>query len=110
MSEAITYQPIGWVESPFTDIEGMPIQPAGAAGIRGTIRLAPLRRGLDGDLQRSAVNADDPVARRSRLDPQSNARAALDRRQLEPLQHPLVHQKLRVGESRPPRVRPSHST
>jgi len=41
MSEAITYQPIGWVESPFTDIEGMPIQPTGAVDIGGTIHLDP---------------------------------------------------------------------
>lgn len=41
MSNPITYQPIGWVESPFTDIEGMPIQPTGAADIHGTIHVEP---------------------------------------------------------------------
>ena len=37
----IEYQPIGTVHSPWDDIEGMPIQPAGAAGIRGTVELLP---------------------------------------------------------------------
>lgn len=35
----ITYRPIGWVHSPFADIVGMPIQPAGAVGVRGTVEL-----------------------------------------------------------------------
>ena len=35
----IRYRPIGVIHTPFTNIVGMPIQPAGAKGIRGTIRL-----------------------------------------------------------------------
>jgi len=30
-------QPIGLIHTPFTDLVGMPIQPAGAAGVRGTV-------------------------------------------------------------------------
>ena len=37
----IHYAPIGLVHSPFTDTAGMPIQPAGAAGVRGTITVKP---------------------------------------------------------------------
>ena len=37
----ISYRPIGVIHSPFTDIEGMPIQPTGAAGIRGTVEVFP---------------------------------------------------------------------
>jgi len=37
----ISYQPIGIIHSPFTDIEDMPIQPTGASGIRGTIEVFP---------------------------------------------------------------------
>ena len=33
----ITYTSIGTIHTPFTEPTGMPIQPAGAAGIRGTI-------------------------------------------------------------------------
>ena len=33
----ITYMPIGIIQSPFTDISGMPIQPAGARGVQGTV-------------------------------------------------------------------------
>jgi len=33
----ITVTPIGTIHSPFTDPAGMPIQPAGAHGVRGTI-------------------------------------------------------------------------
>jgi tRNA-Thr(GGU) m(6)t(6)A37 methyltransferase TsaA len=35
----ITYLPIGIIHSPFSDISGMPIQPGGALGIRGTIEI-----------------------------------------------------------------------
>jgi tRNA-Thr(GGU) m(6)t(6)A37 methyltransferase TsaA len=43
----IRYTPIGIVHSPFTDTVGMPIQPAGAAGVRGTITVnADLSEGL----------------------------------------------------------------
>ncbi len=36
----IRYTPIGTVRSPFKDVEGMPIQPAGAEGARGLIELS----------------------------------------------------------------------
>ena len=39
--EPFTYIPIGIVRSPFSDIAGMPIQPTGARGIRGTIEIRP---------------------------------------------------------------------
>jgi tRNA-Thr(GGU) m(6)t(6)A37 methyltransferase TsaA len=35
----IEYQPIGIIHSPFTELSGMPIQPAGAAGIEGTVEV-----------------------------------------------------------------------
>lgn len=35
----IEYQPIGVIHSPFQKIEGMPIQPAGAAGVMGTVEV-----------------------------------------------------------------------
>jgi tRNA-Thr(GGU) m(6)t(6)A37 methyltransferase TsaA len=35
----IELKPIGIIHTPFTKPEGMPIQPTGAAGIRGTIEL-----------------------------------------------------------------------
>jgi tRNA-Thr(GGU) m(6)t(6)A37 methyltransferase TsaA len=31
--------PIGVIHTPFTDLEGMPIQPAGAAGVKGTVEV-----------------------------------------------------------------------
>lgn len=37
----IEYRAIGIVHSPFKDIKGMPIQPAGADGITGTIEVFP---------------------------------------------------------------------
>lgn len=37
----ITYQPIGVIHSPFTQIEGMPIQPAGGRGIQGKVEIFP---------------------------------------------------------------------
>ena len=37
----ISYRPIGVIHSTFTNIEGMPIQPTGAAGIRGTVEVFP---------------------------------------------------------------------
>ncbi len=33
----VNFEPIGVIHSPFTDRKGMPIQPAGAEGVRGTI-------------------------------------------------------------------------
>jgi len=38
---SFTYAPIGIVHSPFSDIAGMPIQPSGARGIRGTVEIRP---------------------------------------------------------------------
>ena len=38
-SSSITYEPIGIVHSPWKEIEGMPIQSAGARGIQGTIEI-----------------------------------------------------------------------
>lgn len=35
----IEYQPIGIIHSPFKTAKGMPIQPYGAAGIRGTVEI-----------------------------------------------------------------------
>ena len=37
----ISYRPIGVIHSPFTDIEGMPIQPTGASEIRGAVKVFP---------------------------------------------------------------------
>nr|MBC8330712.1 tRNA (N6-threonylcarbamoyladenosine(37)-N6)-methyltransferase TrmO [Anaerolineae bacterium] len=37
----ITYHPIGIIHSPFIEIEGMPIQPTGAQGIRGEVEVHP---------------------------------------------------------------------
>ena len=37
----ISYKPIGVIHTPFKTKEGMPIQPAGAAGIKGTIIVKP---------------------------------------------------------------------
>jgi len=43
----IEYRPIGVIHSPFQMTKGMPIQPAGAAGIQGTIEIFPqFRQGL----------------------------------------------------------------
>ena len=35
----IIYKPIGVIHSPFKDVKGMPIQPAGAEGIKGTLEV-----------------------------------------------------------------------
>ena len=35
----IEFQQIGLIRSPYKDIKGMPIQPTGAAGVRGTIEV-----------------------------------------------------------------------
>lgn len=39
--QTITLHPIGVIRSPHTDIDGMPIQPIAAEGIKGTIELLP---------------------------------------------------------------------
>lgn len=43
----IEYQPIGIIYSPFKTVKGMPIQPSGAAGVRGTVEIyRKFRQGL----------------------------------------------------------------
>ncbi len=37
----ICYRPIGVIHSPFKELRGMPVQPTGASGVRGTIEVAP---------------------------------------------------------------------
>jgi tRNA-Thr(GGU) m(6)t(6)A37 methyltransferase TsaA len=37
----ITFSPIGIIHTPFSDLEGMPIQPSGARDVQGTIILEP---------------------------------------------------------------------
>ena len=37
----LCYQPIGRIHSPFKEIKGMPIQPSGARGTRGTVSIFP---------------------------------------------------------------------
>ena len=45
--EEIIYKPIGMIHSPFTEVNGMPIQPTGAIGVKGTAELdANLAPGL----------------------------------------------------------------
>lgn len=41
MNKEIRYTPIGVIRSPFTTPSGMPIQPGGAEGIRGTVEIDP---------------------------------------------------------------------
>ncbi|MFH1319415.1 MAG: tRNA (N6-threonylcarbamoyladenosine(37)-N6)-methyltransferase TrmO [Bacteroidota bacterium] len=41
MNNIIKYNPIGIINTPFTKLEGMPIQPAGAKGVKGTVELKP---------------------------------------------------------------------
>lgn len=46
-SQVFSYTPIGTIHSPFTEPAGMPIQPAGATGVRGTILIdEQFREGL----------------------------------------------------------------
>ncbi|MGE4292885.1 MAG: tRNA (N6-threonylcarbamoyladenosine(37)-N6)-methyltransferase TrmO [Desulfovibrio sp.] len=43
----ITYTPIGYFHTPHHQVRGMPIQPSGASGVHGTIRVLPeYREGL----------------------------------------------------------------
>lgn len=35
----IEYKPIGIIHTPFSEMKGMPIQPAGAAGVKGTVEI-----------------------------------------------------------------------
>ena len=41
MPESVAFTPIGIVRSPFTRVEDMPIQPAGAREVEGTVELLP---------------------------------------------------------------------
>ena len=38
---AITMRLLGVIRTPFSDLEGMPIQPSGAAGVRGRVQVLP---------------------------------------------------------------------
>ncbi len=46
----VTYTPIGTIRSPFRDIAGMPVQPNGARGTKGSIELYEPYRGGHCDL------------------------------------------------------------
>jgi len=37
--ETLSYKPIGVIHSPFRDVKGMPIQPAGAEGVVGSVEI-----------------------------------------------------------------------
>jgi len=37
--QPVTFSPLGCIHSPFHDIAGMPIQPNGARGVRGTVEI-----------------------------------------------------------------------
>lgn len=37
--DPVSYQPIGVIHSPFSEVEGMPIQPAGALGVSGSVEI-----------------------------------------------------------------------
>ncbi len=39
--EVVTYKPIGVIHTPFTQLSDMPIQPTGACGVEGEVRLDP---------------------------------------------------------------------
>ncbi len=39
MPQKIIFEPIGTIHSPYKDIEGMPIQPTGAKGVKGTLEI-----------------------------------------------------------------------
>lgn len=46
--ETVTFEPIGTIYSPFTELTGMPIQPAGAKDVEGYIEVREdLQDGLD---------------------------------------------------------------
>ena len=47
MIKSIEFKPIGRIHSPFTALEGMPIQPTGALGVEGTVEVFPeFQKGL----------------------------------------------------------------
>jgi tRNA-Thr(GGU) m(6)t(6)A37 methyltransferase TsaA len=37
--DSFSFLPIGIIHSPFSDINGMPVQPTGAQGVRGTVKI-----------------------------------------------------------------------
>jgi tRNA-Thr(GGU) m(6)t(6)A37 methyltransferase TsaA len=39
--QTVSYKPIGVIHSPFRDVKGMPIQPAGAEGVTGSVEIEP---------------------------------------------------------------------
>jgi tRNA (adenine37-N6)-methyltransferase len=39
--EEIAFKPIGVIRSPFSDVEGMPVQSVAAIGVKGTVELDP---------------------------------------------------------------------
>ena len=39
IQEPVSFVPIGVIHSPFTDLTGMPIQPTGAHGIKGSVEI-----------------------------------------------------------------------
>jgi len=56
----IKYRPIGIIHSPFKEMDGMPIQPSGALGIKGTVELfteyLPGLKDIEGYAPRNAVD------------------------------------------------------
>jgi tRNA-Thr(GGU) m(6)t(6)A37 methyltransferase TsaA len=43
----VVFQPIGVIRTPFQELEGMPVQPIGALGVKGTVEVNPgLEAGL----------------------------------------------------------------
>ena len=39
--QIVSYKPIGVIHSPFREVKGVPIQPAGAEGVVGTVEIEP---------------------------------------------------------------------
>lgn len=51
LAHSVVFEPIGVIRSPFHRLDGMPIQPIGAKGVKGSVELVPdLEDGLK-DLQ-----------------------------------------------------------
>ncbi|NTV32650.1 MAG: tRNA (N6-threonylcarbamoyladenosine(37)-N6)-methyltransferase TrmO [Deltaproteobacteria bacterium] len=40
-TDSLLCRPVGVIHTPFKELENMPIQPSGAAGVRGTVELFP---------------------------------------------------------------------
>jgi tRNA-Thr(GGU) m(6)t(6)A37 methyltransferase TsaA len=47
----IEFEPIGVIHTPFTSLEGMPIQPTGGAGVKGTVEVFEAHRAGLKDLE-----------------------------------------------------------